>query len=111
MDKVKFGRKLFQARRAKHLTSNELAEKLGMSGSYIRQLECGNRKPSLDFLLNACSMLDVSPNYLLKDNMEAKLRIELEELEQKLRKLSEQDLHMISQFVDAVEQNKHDAAV
>lgn len=72
MDKLKFGRRLFQARRDKHLTSNELAEIMGMSGSYIRQLECGSRKPSLDFLLNICEILDVSPDYLLEGNIRGK---------------------------------------
>ena len=105
MDKLKFGRRLFQARRAKDLTSNALAEQLGMSGSYIRQLECGNQKPSIDFLLHVCDLLDVSPNYLLRGNVSAEQKMELEELEGKLRNLSEQDLRMIGQFVDAVKQN------
>lgn len=106
MDKIAFGRKLFYARKAKNMTTNQLAEQLGLSGSYLRQIECGNRKPSVDLLIQLCNELDISPEFLLMENLEKNTPPKLIQVEAKLRKLSDTELRMCDYFVEAMQKEK-----
>lgn len=109
MDKKTFGRRMFRARRAKGITSDRLAEKLGMSGSYIRQLECGNRQPSIEMLINLCNELEVSSDYLLRGELSVDRKEQFDAMDAKLRTLSKRQLKMIDQFIDAVTDNEKTA--
>lgn len=102
MDQRKFGRYLYKARKLKHLTSNELASEIGMSGSYIRQLECGKRKPSLDLLIRICNRLEVPSDYLLQDELQKDASPELKNLEGWLRMVPENKLQVIEEIVRMV---------
>ena len=61
MNRDEFGKRMKQARKAKHITSEVLARRLGLNPSYIRQLECGRKTPSLDAMIAICNEIDVSP--------------------------------------------------
>lgn len=67
MDWKKFGNRLRDARKGKGITSELLGEQIGKTGNYVRQIECGARKPSLNMLISICDTLHVSPNELLQD--------------------------------------------
>ncbi|MDO4272001.1 MAG: helix-turn-helix transcriptional regulator, partial [Candidatus Saccharibacteria bacterium] len=85
--------------------SNELAEMIEMSPAYIRQIECGNRKPSLETLIVLCNTLHVSPEYLLEGDLKPlPKKIELED---RVRVLNEQEKQVLTHFLDAVEAMKH----
>ena len=100
MDQVAFGRRLFSARKAKRITSNELAVRLGMSASYIRQLECGKRKPSLERLIAICTELKVSPNFLLMDCIGLESMTEMQQLCMKIKMLPEAKIRLIRQIAE-----------
>lgn len=102
MNKIAFGRKLFYARKMKNITTNQLAEKLGLSGSYLRQLECGNRKPSIDLLITLCNTLEISPDFLLTEDLSEECSTRLKQLDVKLSGLFDRELRMCEHFVDAV---------
>ena len=100
MDQVAFGRRLFNARKAKRITSNELAARLGMSASYIRQLECGKRKPSLDMLIAICAELKVSPNFLLMNSVGIESMTEMQQLCMKIKMLPRPKIKLICQMTE-----------
>lgn len=65
------GRRIHEVRKSKHMSSDTLAELGGFSdGSYIRQIERGEKQPSLQGLINLCKALQVTPNYLLTEELE-----------------------------------------
>lgn len=102
MDQLSFGRRLFKVRRSRKITSNELAKRIGKSSSYIRQLECGKRKPSFDMLNTICNELEISPNYLLTDTVKTESMTEIQDLCMKVRRLSDRNFQLVQQLVEAI---------
>lgn len=65
MDMQGIGQRVRMCRRALHLTQAEVAEKIGVSGSFLGHIERGMREPSMETLVNLCQVLNISPNELL----------------------------------------------
>ncbi len=61
------GQRVRAARKAAKLNGQELAAKIGMSQSYISEIERGNRNPSLPTLLRIAQVLDCPASYFLQD--------------------------------------------
>ncbi len=73
IDYKAIGRKIAYYRKGKHYTQAELAEKLGVSNSYMSQTECGKIKVSLRRLDQISELLEVDIVMLLSDtNVNAK---------------------------------------
>lgn len=105
MDQTAFGRRMFQARKACRMTSRELAERIGLNAAYIRQIECGRRKPSMETLIACCNELDVTADFLLEGDIAPshEAEAELQLLSEKLRLLPERDRKTIALLVEAME--------
>ncbi len=58
------GQRVRSARKAKGMSTEELAEKVGVAVESIGHIECGARRPSLTLLYNIAETLDVSLDYL-----------------------------------------------
>ncbi len=58
------GQRVRSARKAKQMSMEELAEKVGIATESIGHVECGARNPSLKLLVNIADVLDVSLDYL-----------------------------------------------
>lgn len=65
VDYCDFGQRVRSLRRSQKLTQEELAEKLGISASFMGHLERGSRIASIDTLVALCNTLKTSPQYLL----------------------------------------------
>ena len=59
------GRNIFNARRAKGLSQNQLAEKLDISREHLAKLETGKRRISLKLLFLLPDILEISESELL----------------------------------------------
>ena len=57
--------KLKQLRKRKGLSQYELADKLGVSKSYISHLECGRRQMGLDLLKKYAGVMSMRPEEIL----------------------------------------------
>lgn len=99
MDKRSFGRRLYQVRKAKKITSSEMANILGLTPSFVRQIECGNRSPSIDTLIDVCNLLNISPDYLLEGDLKIMATDEVTKIEEGLSSLPPQDLQLCNQIV------------
>lgn len=76
MDPKEFGAKLRGKRKECKLSYQELAERCHVNHGYIRQLEAGNKLPSVSLLFIICDVLGTSPNYLFgytEDNADKEL--------------------------------------
>ena len=65
MDKTIIARKLQYYRNRSGMTQESLAEKVGVSDTYIRKLEAGERTPSLAVILALADTLNTTPDHLL----------------------------------------------
>ncbi len=59
------GERLKKARKNKHLTQEELSEKLDMSVAFLSRIECGSSFISLKRLDQICEILDVTKSSIL----------------------------------------------
>ena len=64
-----FGQRVRSSRRALGLTQEELAEKVGISASFMGHIERGTRVASLETLIALCNVLQVSPQTLLQASL------------------------------------------
>ena len=65
MDCVQMGHKIKRARKAQRITQIDLAQQIGLSPSFIGQIERGEKAASLETLEAICKALNVSADYLL----------------------------------------------
>ena len=71
MDYILLGQRIRHFRLRLHLTQEQLAEKAGVSASFLGHIERGTRVASLETLMKFCTALEVTPNDLLGDDLAA----------------------------------------
>ena len=54
------GKRITHFRKQRGLTTNALANLAGISQSYLRELELGNKKPTVEYLEYICDALKIS---------------------------------------------------
>ena len=64
------GERLKQARHAKKMTQEQLAEKLDVSVAFLSRVERGHSHLNLNRLSQVCKFLDVSEGYILSGSSE-----------------------------------------
>lgn len=69
MNLKEFGKRVRGARRSKDMTGEVMAEKCDITPTFLRQIEAGTKGVSVDNLVNICNVLDVSPEYLLSEDL------------------------------------------
>lgn len=99
------GKRIKQARKAKGLTQEQLAEQLDVSVGYVSQIERGITKPNLEMLSAVCDQLGCALDVLLtgcSTNQPAYLS---DELYEKCRALSEKEKRKALQIIDILFDN------
>lgn len=54
------GKRIVELRQQRNLTTNKLANLSGISQSYLREVELGNKNPTVEFLSYICDGLHIS---------------------------------------------------
>ena len=57
---MEVGRRITELRQKKGITVNKLANLAGVSQSYLRDIELGNKQPTVEYLSYICDALGVS---------------------------------------------------
>ena len=97
------GERIYFRRKALKLTQEELAEKIGVSTQMISNLELGKKAIRPENLLNICSVLNISSDYVLSGNKADNL---VDEISQKLNNLDSGELKFINQMIDYINNGK-----
>ena len=71
MDYVDMGKRVRKQRQLIGLTQQELAERIGVSTSFVGHVERGTRKASLETLVALSNALGVGVDYLLAGSLES----------------------------------------
>ena len=69
MDYKKLGMRVRAQRVLNELTQEELAEKAGVSTSFIGHIERGEKKASIGTIVALCNAMSVAPTVLLQDSL------------------------------------------
>ena len=79
MDQEKIGKFIFELRKEKKMTQQELADKIGVTDREISKWENGRGMPDLSLMKPLCDVLGITLNELISGE-----RIEKKELQKKL---------------------------
>ena len=95
----KLGERIKQARKEKHMTAEVLAEKTEISVSFLREIERGNKKPSISKFTEIANALEVSADELLKDNIDVSEPLILQGIAAELEGLTAKQINFIEKVV------------
>ena len=89
------GARVRQQRRLNGLTQEQLAERTGVSNSFIGHIERGEKKASVETVVALCNAMDISPSVLLQDSLsDAVMRSQLA-FEQENQDLMDSLMHVL----------------
>ncbi|MCI8284601.1 MAG: helix-turn-helix transcriptional regulator [Firmicutes bacterium] len=67
---MKISNRIFNILQEKNISQQDFAEKTGISPSVISDWKRKGTNPSADKIITICRVLEVSPNYLLNENID-----------------------------------------
>ncbi len=100
MDTKAIGQRIKQAREAKGLTQEQLAEEVALSASHISVIERGIKTPRLETFVEILNILKVDANFVLSDVLSVSNEIVASFLSNKLSALPEAHQKKILRVLD-----------
>lgn len=73
MDYAALGKRVKLQRVMAGITQEELAEKTGVSCSFIGHIERGEKKASVETLVSLCNAMKIAPTVLLQDSLDEEI--------------------------------------
>ena len=101
MDKSALGQKLRDARQKKGYTQHALAEIADIGNVYLGEIERGAKMPSLNIFIKLIEALDVSADYILRDEVTSGKEYIYDEITQKLKNLTPKQRKTAADILDA----------
>lgn len=102
MDYSILGNRIRDKRIKAHMTQAQLAEKVNVTTAYIGQIERGERKFSIETLVNIASTLKVSTDNLLRENFDENISSLTEELLTLTRERNPKDIKLAIDIINSV---------
>lgn len=101
-DKSAFGKRLCACREKENLSRAEFAKRINVTENYIFSLEAGRKTPSLPLYIDIVNALHLKPDCLICDSIDAPSNSNLEEIDEKLKKLSGHTLKTVNAVIDTL---------
>lgn len=92
MDKKELGLRIKRLRESRDMSRNALANKAGVSPTYIYQLEKGEKSPTIEYLEYICTALDTSLEEFFNKQQSASTN--------GINSLSEVQLSLLNEFIN-----------
>lgn len=105
MDKSALGKKLRDARQKKGYTQHALAQIADIGNVYLGEIERGLKMPSLNIFIKLIEALDVSADYILRDELTSGKEYIYDELSQKMQDLTPGQRKTAADILDAYLRN------
>lgn len=105
MEKEEFGSRLREARTQKGYTLQSLAQKAGTGAVYLGEIERGLKMPSLNSFIKIAEALDVSADYLLRNELSSGKDFIYDGIAEKLKKLTPKQRKTTADILDAYIKN------
>lgn len=101
MDKSALGKKIRGARKIKGYTQEVLAEKADIGLVYLGEIERGQKMPSMNVFIKIVEALDISADYILRDELPSGKEYVMNEITSKLENLTPKQRKIASDILDA----------
>ena len=95
----KLGQRIRTIRENNKLTQETLAEMTDLSNNYISNIERNESIPSLQTLVKICSVLRVTPDYVLLDSIYTAKEYLKDDIAKKLMKCSDKNVRLVEKFI------------
>lgn len=105
MNKTDLGKRIRQCRQAKGYTQQGLAEKADIGIMYLGEIERGIKMPSLSCFMKLIQCLDISADYILRDELPSGAAFVCDEITEKLLELTPQQRKTAADILDAYMKN------
>lgn len=105
MDSLTLGKRIREARINKQYTQQRLAEEAGIGQMYLGEIERGTKMPSLKIFIKILNALDISADYVLRDELASGDRYIYDEITEKLNGLSPKQRKTAAEILDAYIRN------
>lgn len=105
MDKATLGKRLRQARLKKGYTQQFLAEQADIGEVYLGEIERGLKMPSMNIFIKLIEALDISADYILRDELTSGSVFILNEMTEKMNKLSPHQRKTAADILDGYIKN------
>ncbi|MCU0079026.1 helix-turn-helix transcriptional regulator [Extibacter muris] len=111
-DKVKydfkaFGQAIKEARKAKGISRNQLADRLNIAPRYIASIENSGQHPSLQIFYEFVTFLDVSVDQFFFPNAETDKSTQRRQLESLLADMDSRDLTIMTATAKGIQEAKN----
>lgn len=83
-----------------NLTQNQVAELTGLEPRHISQIERGLSKGSIDTLLKLCNAYFITPDVILYDLLDEKIKKSITIYDENFKKLSKRDKDTITHLIE-----------
>ena len=100
------GKNIRKYRQQKKLRQEDLAERTGLSTTYIGMVERGEKIPSLETFISILNTLEVSADVILADVLVAGYKVKDSLLAEKLASLSKNERDRVYAVIDTLIQHK-----
>ncbi len=101
MEKAELGKKIREARKNAGLTQEALAEKADIGVMYLGEIERGIKMPSMRIFIKLIETLNISADYVLRDELPSGKEYVLDEITERLSKLTPQQRKGAVEILDA----------
>ena len=105
MDKVELGMKLREARNKAGFTQEQLAEKADIGVMYLGEIERGVKMPRMKIFIKLIEALDISADYILRNELPSGKEYVLDEITEKLASLTPKQRKAAVDILDAFIKN------
>ena len=105
MDKISIGLRLKEARLKKGLTQKDLSNVSGISITYVSEMERGLKMPSINTFVKIIEALDVSADYILRNNISSGRGYVFNEVTERLKSITPLQRKCVVDIIDAYLKN------
>lgn len=105
MDKVILGKRLRESRIKKGYTRQALAMQADIGEVYLGEIERGLKMPSMNIFIKIIEALDISADYILRDELTSGSAFIFDEITDKLKGLTPQQRKTAADILDAYIKN------
>ena len=105
MEKQALGKQLRQARLDKGYTQQQLAKSAGVGEVYLSEIERGLKMPSMTIFIKIIEALNISADYILRNELSAGSPYVLNDITQKLSELTPHQRKTVTDILDAYLKN------
>lgn len=105
MDKIVLGRRLRESRIKRGYTQQALAKKADIGEVYLGEIERGLKMPSMNIFIKLIEALDISADYILRDELTSGGTYIFDEITEKLKNLNPQQRKTAVDILDAYVKN------